>query len=233
MKKIRPDLISIASRLEKFGLSPYESKAYTALVFHGKGNAETIAKNADIPRTSAYSTLRSLEEKGFVTSIKGRPATYRPEPPSKVQAKLIGEINDIFDRLQTVHEMVAEKGEPQLIYTIAGKKEVIEKIGEVIDSSTKSIVISTPLLNELVDALGKNLKNAKGRNVEIYAITEHGQRIPDCMNKVVFKSGLIATDIVCDDDKALIASIDLDACGYSDNAQLAGHLARFLKLMLD
>ncbi len=224
---------AIASKLEKFGLSPYESKAYVALVAQGNGNAEIIANVAAIPRTSAYSTLRSLEEKGFVIATKGRPVIYRPEPPSRVQAKLVNEINEIFDRLETVHELALEKGEPQLIYTIAGREKVIEKIGEIIDSSTSSIAICSPMLNEIFDALGRKLKNARARNVNVYAITEHGQRAPEGFTKVIFKSGILATDVVGDDDKALIASIDLDACGYTDNAFLAGHLARFLKLMVE
>jgi hypothetical protein len=47
----------------------------------------------------------------------------------------------------------------------------------------------------------------------------------------VRRTALIATDVISDGKIALLASSDLSACGYTDNATLAGHLADFLRIM--
>jgi hypothetical protein len=47
------------------------------------------------------------------------------------------------------------------------------------------------------------------------------------------RSGLIATDVISDNKEALLASPDLNACGYTDNALLAEHMQRFLEIMID
>ncbi len=46
------------------------------------------------------------------------------------------------------------------------------------------------------------------------------------------KEGLIATDIVSDKTRALLAGADLDACGYTDNPALALHVYQFITMMM-
>ena len=65
----------LADKLAVLGLSPYEARAYIALIAHGYGNAEVIATTAQIPRTSAYKILQSLESKGY--------AVIAPDPEEK------------------------------------------------------------------------------------------------------------------------------------------------------
>ena len=117
----------LAERLEKIGLSPYESRAYIALIAHGYGNAEIIAETAQIPRTSAYKVLKSLRSKGFAIATQGRPQIYKPEPPSKIFENFKSQLEDTYGKLEMLYEIVREKGMPQLIFTIADKQRVIEK----------------------------------------------------------------------------------------------------------
>ena len=70
----------LADKLAVLGLSPYEARAYIALIAHGYGNADVIAATAQIPRTSAYRILQSLENKGFAIGTQGRPKIFKPEP---------------------------------------------------------------------------------------------------------------------------------------------------------
>jgi sugar-specific transcriptional regulator TrmB len=223
----------LAEKLEMIGLSPYEARAYIALVAHGYGKAETIAETAQIPRTSAYKILRSLESKGFAIATKGRPQTYKPEPPSKVYENFTNQLEDTCGKLEMLYEIVREKGMPQLIFTIAEKNKVIDKIGELIDKSTSTIILSAPSFSGLRTALDKNIQNALKRGVHFDLVTSPGQGVPyDSMN-VVRRKGLLATDIVCDKNQALIAATDLSACGYTDNELLAEHLHRFLEILIE
>jgi len=223
---------SVSGKLESLGLSAYESKAYIALVAHGYGNAEIIAKTARIPRTSAYSVLKSLEVKGFAIATSGRPVIYKPEPPTKIYERVRAELEETFQKLELTHEILRERGEPQLVYTITGKDKVTEKIGELLDKSSKSFIISTPALFEVRDKLGKKIQNAIKRDIEITVITEPLQKIPWEV-KVVRRKGLIATDVISDGKSALIASPDMNACGYIENAPLARHLQQFLEILME
>jgi sugar-specific transcriptional regulator TrmB len=223
---------SMSERLERFGLSSYEARAYLALIAHGFGDAETIAKTADIPRTSAYKVLEALEAKGFAMGTEGRPKIYKPEPPAKMQAKLNEEVNEVFTLLDQVHEVVREKGTPQLIFTIMGKDRVLQKIRELLELSTKEFYLSTPVVSEIRNAMEKEFKKALKRNVEVTVMTDQGQRPPPC-SRVVRSKSLTATQLISDSKSALIAAPDLSACGYSDDEFLASHLKSFLLIAME
>ena len=222
----------VSGKLESLGLSTYESKAYIALIAHGYGNAELIAKTAQIPRTSAYSVLKSLEAKGFAIATSGRPVIYKPEPPSKIFERVKVELEETFQKLELIHEILRERGEPQLVYTITGKDKVTEKIGELLDKSTNNFIISTPALSEIREYLSKKIQNAVKRGIEVTVITAPAQKVR-WQVKVVRRKGLIATDVISDGKRALIASPDLNACGYIENASLARHLQQFLEILME
>lgn len=223
---------ALSKGLEDIGLSPYEARAYIALVAHGYGDAETIANTAEIPRTSAYKILQSLHLKGFVISTEGRPKIFKPEPPSKIHQKIQRKIKSTFDKLELLHEILSEKGEPQLIYTISDRQKVIDKIAELLDKSTKTFIISTPLFSEILRNIDKKIENAIKRGVKVTIITAPLQRTPKNV-KVIKKERLVATDVISDKERALLASPDLNACGYTDNATLAEHLYRFLQILIE
>jgi sugar-specific transcriptional regulator TrmB len=222
----------LSEQLEMIGLSNYEARAYIALIAHGYGDAETIATTAQIPRTSSYKILKSLQDKGYVIATEGRPTIFKPEPPKKIYKHIESQLKKSFEKLELLHEIVRERGMPQLIFTIAGKGKVLEKIGELLDKSSLTFMISTPLFNEINDKLHKKLENAVKRNVAMTIITAPGQSIPDHA-KVIRRKGLIATDVISDNKEALLASPDLNACGYTDNALLAEHMQKFLEIMIE
>src|SRR2546422_4427571 len=141
--------------LESIGLSGYEARGYVALVAHGYGSAEAIAATAKIPRTSAYKVLQALCSKGFAMSTKGRPTIFKPESPGKIKDKVTEHIAETFDRLEMLHEILRDKGEPQLVYTISGKGRVLEKVGELLDTCQQAIIIATPTMHEIRETLAK------------------------------------------------------------------------------
>lgn len=222
----------LADKLAVLGLSPYEARAYIALIAHGYGNADVIANTAQIPRTSAYKILQSLESKGYAIGTQGRPKIFKPEPPENIYQRFKSDLEDTFEKLTLLHEIVHERGMPQLIFTIAGKDKVIEKIGELLDMATKSFMICTPAFSTVRDRLQKKLQNAVTRGVEITVITAPTQGKSEYA-KVVYRDGLLATDVITDDAQALIAAPDLSACGYTDNELLARHLQDFLEIMME
>lgn len=231
-KELGKEFAELARNLELIGLSSYEAKAYVALIVHGYGSAELISQTAQIPRTSAYKILQSLHSKGFAIATQGRPKIYKPEAPEKIQEKIQEKISTTFERLAPLYGIFTEKGEPQLIYTITGRDRVLEKIGELLDKSTRTFIISTPALTEIKNYLEKKMQNAIKRGVKITIVTEPMQGVPENVN-VIRKNRLIVTDVISDNQEALIASPELDTCGYIDNRLLASHMQDFLEILIE
>jgi len=69
MKKINENLV-------QYGLTPNQSKVYLYLTKTGEKTASAISKNLSIPRTESYHLLNSLEQKGIIFSIFGKPTKF-------------------------------------------------------------------------------------------------------------------------------------------------------------
>jgi sugar-specific transcriptional regulator TrmB len=220
-----------AEVLGKVGLTQYEARAYIALVARGLGDAASLATAAGIPRTSAYKVLESLAEKGYAKPTGGKPILFRPTPPLDVAEVLKGAIQEVFEKLALLHRVVAEHGEPQLVYLLSGREKVMLKIGELLDQSTEAFILTTPQLADLREELGKKIQHAVKRGVHVTFITTPLQRIPEGV-EFVPRENLRATEVLSDGAHALLAAPGLDACGFTDNPILIAHLKQFLEMVL-
>lgn len=220
----------ISSVLVRLGLSEYEARGYVALVALGSGTANLVAEVAQIPRTSAYKVLKSLEAKGFALPKPGRPRAFGPVEPSEVAARTVAEVRESFEKIASVRNILSDRGVPQLVYTIMGRERVLDKIGEMLDRTEHTFAISSPSMTGLSRRLGKRFAAAITRGVRIKVVTSPFVKVPRGI-EVVRREGLIATDVVSDGRTALLAAPDLSACGYTDNEALAAHLDEFLRIM--
>jgi sugar-specific transcriptional regulator TrmB len=218
--------------LGKVGLTHYEARAYIALVARGVGDASTLAQTARIPRTSAYKVLESLTQKGYATPSGGKPILFRPKPPLEVAETLKTAIQEVFEKLATLHRIVGEHGEPQLVYLLGGREKVLGKITDLLDQSTKTFILTTPEISELRDQLGKKVQSALKRGVQVTFVTQPLQRVPEGVQHVT-RENLLATEVLADGEHALLAAPGLDACGFTDNPILTAHLKQFLDFLLE
>ena len=222
----------IHEMLKILGLSSYEAQGFAALVYHGVANADTVADTAKIPRTSAYKVMESLVEKGFAKETEGRPRMFKPENMGKIKAEYEQKLDDLFKSLRELQDMLPSKGEPQLVYTIYGSQKVMGKLSEMLNLTENEIFICTPKVREIRIELRKNIENAIKRGVKVVFVTPPNKRVPT--NTTVYrKDGLIATDVVSDQTRALLAGPELDACGYTDNPALALHVYQFINMMIN
>jgi HTH-type transcriptional regulator, sugar sensing transcriptional regulator len=221
-----------AEVLGKVGLTQYEARAYIALVARGVGDAASLAAAAGIPRTSAYKVLESLAEKGYAQPTGGKPILFRPTPPLQVAEQLKGAIQEVFEKLAMLHRVVAEHGEPQLVYLLSGRDKVVAKIGDLLDQSSRTFILTTPQVAELRDDLGKKIQHAVKRGVRVTFVTAPLQRVPEGVEYVP-RENLLATEVLADGEHALLAAPGLDACGFTDNPILIAHLKQFLEVILE
>ncbi len=225
----KEDLIVL---LKKLGLSDYEAKAYLALVRRSHGSAEDVADLAEIPRTSAYKVLESLQRKNFVSSRGGRPAVFHPVPPLEIKDRMSAELERTFTGLDRMRGTLTDKGTPQLVYTIVGKEKVLAKIGDLLDQCKERFFLSSPELLEINSAFATKFANAIKRGVRVTVVAEPSARVPEA-SEVIRKKDLLATDVVMDSEVALMATPDLSICGFTDNAFLAAHLGNFFQMSLE
>jgi len=221
-----------ADVLGKVGLTQYEARAYIALVARGVGDAATLATAAGIPRTSAYKVLESLAAKGYAQPTGGKPILFRPTAPLEVADQLKNAIQEVFEKLDVLHRTVAEHGEPQLVYLLSGHDKVVAKIGELLDQSTQTFILTTPQVADVRDELAKKLQNAVKRGVHVTFVTAPRQRIPEGVEYLP-RENLLATEVLADGAHALLAAPGLEACGFTDNPILTAHLKQFLELILE
>jgi sugar-specific transcriptional regulator TrmB len=230
IEQLRKEYESVSSTLSKLGLTDYESRAYLALVAMGPNPATLVATIAQIPRTSAYKVMKSLESKGFVKEKQGRPAAFTPVDPAELSKRFVDEVESSFAKASSLKDLLSERGVPQLVYTIMGKDRVLDKIGEMIDKSSSSFVMSSPSISEIRRKLGKRFSTAISRGVQVTIITSPFVKAPRGV-RIVRRKALIATDVISDGKTALLAAPDLSACGYTDNEALSKHLEDFLRIM--
>ncbi len=68
-------------RLQKIGLSPYEAKAYVALVQHMEVTPTQLSKLSSVPGARTYDILAKLEMKGFCILHPGKTKKYLATDP--------------------------------------------------------------------------------------------------------------------------------------------------------
>ncbi len=230
MEDFEKELAEISKYFEKFAMTEYELRAFLALVMLGTSTPDNIAMTAKIPRTSTYKILEKLEERGLITSMEGRPKVFKARNIYEVRKMFSENVDVLFEKLTELSDILTEKGEPQLIFTIYGRERVLEKMREVLNSAEKYATISTPKLREIRQELGKEIESAISRNVTINIVAPDNQRAPPG-TRIYRNNTLIATDVVADGTRAIIAAPDLSACGYTDNPILAEHLNEFVEIL--
>jgi HTH-type transcriptional regulator, sugar sensing transcriptional regulator len=221
----------LSVELEKVGLTNYEARCYLGAIALGGGRAEEIAELARVPRTSAYKALDSLTARGFMEQSEDRPMRFIPVDPLSLLGRLRGDLETTFERIAGVQEAFGTRGIPQVVYTLNGKDRVLSKIGEMIERAKKRIIISSPNISVIRKHHGKSFERALERGVEVLVIAPPFVKLPKC-TQAVRRNLQIATDLVMDGEEALIASADLTACGFTDNALLAIHVEGFLEIVM-
>src|SRR4030042_2845912 len=134
-KLLRKDYEKVSGTLKTFGLSEYESRAYLGLVALGPSSAGFVADIAQIPRTSAYKVMKTLQKKGFVKEQPGKPRSFAPVDPVELSNRLKSEVEESFAKISSLKDLLSERGVPQLVYTLMGRDRGLDKIDEMLDKS--------------------------------------------------------------------------------------------------
>ncbi len=230
--EVREELGRLLNLLSNLGLSDYEARAYVALIALGGGNAHDVASLSKVPRTSIYKVMRGLEARDLVSQSDGKPKTFIVKSLDEVEGQIISDVREGFSILKRLEGILSEGGTPQLVYTIAGRERIVEKIGEMIDGSRSTLFLSSPEMKLLRLEHGDRFKAAADRGVEVTLVMDPFIKAPEC-SQAVRKEGLMVTDLVVDGETTLIATPGLEICGFIDNPFITKHLLSIMSSNLE
>ncbi|MFW9851876.1 MAG: TrmB family transcriptional regulator [Candidatus Thorarchaeota archaeon] len=167
-----PDQIDM--KLKSLGLTQYEIKTLKSLIALSTSTAEEIHKQTDIPTPRIYDTIESLEKKGFVRIIPGRPKRFEALNLETAMKKFLGfkelEYQEELQKIKTAsREIVSLLNDPdyhsqlvikpdELLEAYSSLGEMESKTIEIIEKAEKEICIFTNVFywfNQVKNAIKK------------------------------------------------------------------------------
>ena len=94
---MQPDFSSrYTSILKPLGLSDYEIRVYLTLIEIGPTNYRILVKASNVPTGKIYQVLSTLESKGFIEVVPGKPKLFRATEPKKAFRRRLRQIEDDY-----------------------------------------------------------------------------------------------------------------------------------------
>jgi len=162
--------------LKNFGLTEYESRVYSTLVFSGISKAGIISKESEVPQSKIYSVLESLIFKQLVEKIDGRPQEFKAIAPKIALNNLLIEQERKIDSLKLKIDELSEFLRPLKptenvmngIWTTKGKgwKEFFNRVSEMLERSQKYVIAISRDFSRSIE-LSDALKSCYKRGVDI------------------------------------------------------------------
>ena len=166
----------VLDTLSKFGMSEYEAKVYSTMVWLGPTKAGNISKESKVPQSKIYEVIDQLIEKQLVEFLGGRPKEFRAVPPqfalrTLIQNKERGitELRELVAQLNgCLKPSVSYEEVSEGIWVSKGRGfiEFFDRLSQMLENSRKYVYAITrdfsysPQLREAV-------KNCKKRKVDL------------------------------------------------------------------
>lgn len=131
------DVSDLASGLQGFGLTDYESRVYIALLENGPSTANQLQYSSSVPRTKVYAVAMQLAKKGVITVIEGKPLRFQAAAPEifqsaildgekkvKTQKRVLGSLKKMMEKNILPHDVIDER------YLSLGSQSILTKLKE-------------------------------------------------------------------------------------------------------
>ncbi|HLC39395.1 MAG TPA: helix-turn-helix domain-containing protein [archaeon] len=141
----------IIETLREFGLSEYEAKTYSTLVFLGPSKAGEVSRESRVPQSKIYDILDMLTNRQLVEVLEGRPKEFKAVDPEVALENLVrneekkvkvlrakaSDVKKVFKKVNGNSSETTIEG----IWTIKGRKytEFFDKVAEMVDRSEEYI----------------------------------------------------------------------------------------------
>ena len=177
---------AITDKLLEYGLTETEGKIYIYVAKRGPSAAGEIARALSIRRGQTYNILKTLQEKGIVETVAGRPIRFSAIPlPKAIDALLEAHkqkerlMEKIKPELLTMWQSAllarTEQVEEEKFQFLRGVEGIYRKAVEILDEGEKNVIMiaSEPALF-LSDRFGvlERMYDISHRNMEVRVLAE-------------------------------------------------------------
>ncbi|MDX1612590.1 MAG: helix-turn-helix domain-containing protein, partial [Candidatus Thermoplasmatota archaeon] len=138
------------AKVQEYGLTEYEARAYLALLDFEIAPASKIARLSRVPRTKIYQALEGLETKQLVRAIPERPKKFVAQPfinyMDQMEADLRRQACELEAKKHDVASEFTPKGtvdlqEPGQFVMVRSRANVTEKLMGLLERAKESIVV--------------------------------------------------------------------------------------------
>lgn len=144
----------LSEKLTNFGFTKDEAEVYVFLSSMGPSPARVVSRRFDINRMRAYRTLKSLEDKGLVERIIGRPMRFVANPLQESLSKYIDGFRERLTELETHEEEIiedwtrisdapSEQAEEPRFRIFEGRQQIYELLIQMFERASGEICIVT------------------------------------------------------------------------------------------
>jgi sugar-specific transcriptional regulator TrmB len=140
--------------LIKYDLTPNQAKVYLYLSKIGIKTASEVSKTLKIPRTETYHLLSTLQQKGVIFSIFGKPTKFNAVGIDESISILINNEKNRINELETGKESIVklwkiipkyagnkEKSEDNKFQTLQGRNSILVKLEQMVKESSENILV--------------------------------------------------------------------------------------------
>jgi len=165
------DLIEV---LKKFGFTGQEALLYITLLKHGEITGYEAAKINGISRSNAYSALSKLVEKGAIIKSNDNIKKYMAISKQDLIHTLKRSSQESFDFLY--QNLPEKKSSLTPYFTVTGKKNILNKLHNIIDLAQKRIYIS--IHSHELKSIATNIQTCIQRGIKTAIISDVDPEIP-------------------------------------------------------
>ena len=174
-------ITELCRRLVRYDLTPNQAKVYLFLSKIGIKTASEISKSLKIPRTETYHLLSTLQQKGVIFSVFGKPTKFNAVGINESIEILVNNEKNRLNELEAEKESIIRlwnivpkysenEGEEQnnKFQSLQGRNSILVKLEQIVKESKENIlVLGTELdfkkfyFTEFAELLNKTKSNLK------------------------------------------------------------------------
>ncbi|NLG84751.1 MAG: TrmB family transcriptional regulator [Firmicutes bacterium] len=126
------------AHLQALGFSPYEAKAYLALLKKHPVTGYELSRLSGVPSAKIYETIDRLKAREAVTVVLGDPLRYAPIPPGELLRGLRRHFETAVTGLEESLSRMA-RTEPEYVWNIRHYDLLMEKAAELIATAHREL----------------------------------------------------------------------------------------------
>jgi sugar-specific transcriptional regulator TrmB len=175
----------LSEKLIDFGFTKEEAEVYVFLSSMGPSPARVVSRRFDINRMRAYRTLKSLEDKGLVERIIGRPMRFVANPLQESLSTYIDGFRERLTELETREEEIiedwtrisdatSEQAEESRFRIFEGRQQIYELLIQMFERASGEICIVTTkrdLHRLALMGIDERLREVSNEGIRVWVLT--------------------------------------------------------------